>query len=164
MKQNGNNNPEALMQALVDPMSKIEQSMTQGVSRMALPLGGLLGSLGATVATNNRVAVKPAPLGLLSELLEAVHNLLQNLLSRGPIGNLLNDLLGSVLGGVTGTLGSAVGSVAGGGATGQVQDLLSGILSSTGALLPGAGAGATVGAGANVGAGAGAGTTNPVPK
>ncbi|KAH6650128.1 hypothetical protein F5144DRAFT_34963 [Chaetomium tenue] len=127
--------PEALLTALVTPMSELNQTLAMGVSRLALPdLGGILGGVigGATK--------KAKPLGLLSELLRSVSNLLEGLLTKGPIGNLPNDLLGGILGGVTGT----VGGVLGGGAASQVPDLLEGILNSVGTVEGGAVGGAPV--------------------
>ena len=124
-----------MMEALVDPMARLNQTMAMGVSRLALPAGGLgsiAGILGGGVATGK----KPAALGLLADLLRAVSTLVENLLTRGPIGELLNGLLGGVLGGIGGT----VGGVLGGGASAQVPDLVSGILGSVSGLVPGAGA------------------------
>ncbi|KAK3300993.1 uncharacterized protein B0H64DRAFT_28747 [Chaetomium fimeti] len=124
--------PEALMEALVNPMAELDQTLAMGVSRLALPglggLGGLLGAVGGGTTTK-----KTKPLTLVSELLAAVSKLLEGLLTKGPIGNLLNDLLGGILGGVTGT----VGGVLGGGAAGEVPDLLESILSSVGAVAGG---------------------------
>lgn len=135
------NDADGLMQALVDPMSRLNQTMAMGVSRLALPVGGLgalTGILGGGAAAGT--VKKPAPLALLSDLLRAVSNLLENLLTRGPIGNLLGDLLGGVLGGVTGTVGGVLGGGAlGGGAGSAVPDLLNGVLGSVGSILPGAG-------------------------
>ena len=129
------------MEALVSPMSDINRTLAQGVSHLATP---------APAGTVNTVSRLPAvrPLGLLSDLLRTVSNLLEGILTRGPIGNLLNDLLGGILTGVAGT----VGGVLGGGAAAQVPDLLAGILGSIGTVVPGAGAsvGAGVGAGAGV--------------
>ncbi|EAQ92688.1 predicted protein [Chaetomium globosum CBS 148.51] len=123
--------PKALLNALVTPMTELNQTLAMGVSRLALPdLGGILGG----VIGGGGAAKKAKPLGLLSELLRSVSNLLEGLLTKGPIGNLLNDLLGGILGGVTGT----VGGVLGGGAASQVPDLLEGILNSVGTVAGGA--------------------------
>lgn len=110
-------------------MAELNQTLAMGVSRLALPdLGGVLGAIGAGGVTK-----KAKPLGLLSELLQSVSNLLEGLLTKGPIGDLLNDLIGGILGGVTGT----VGGVIGGGASSQLPDLLGGILSSVGTVAGG---------------------------
>ena len=124
---------DSMMNALVDSMSQINQTMAMGVSRLALPEGGigtLAGILGAAGATK-----KPAALGLLGDLLRAVSTLIENLLTKGPIGELLNGLLGGILGGVGGT----VNGVLGGGAAAGVPDLVNGILGSVGTIVPGAG-------------------------
>ncbi len=130
----------SMMDALVDPMARLNQTMAMGVSRLALPAGGLgsiAGILGGSVASGK----KPAALGLLADLLRTISNLVENLLTRGPIGELLNGLLGGILGGVSGTVGGALGGGAlGGGAGAQVPDLVSGILGSVSGLVPGAGA------------------------
>lgn len=127
------------MDALVAPMSDIDQTLARGVSRLAIPgLGGLGSLLGGAVAGGSATTKKP--LTLLGDLLRTVSNLLENLLTRGPIGNLLNDLLGGVLGGVSGTLGGVLGGAsagAGGVAATQVPALVDSILGSVGALLPG---------------------------
>ncbi|SPQ18743.1 274873ec-92b4-4fb5-8977-44e51a61e207 [Thermothielavioides terrestris] len=142
---NKGSDPNALIEALVGPMSHINQTLATGVSRLDI------GSLLSGAATN---ATAPAqPLGLLHDLLESVVNLLNSVLTHGPIGDLLNGLLGGVLGGV----GSTVGGVLGGAGTGagaaaaQVPDLISSILGSVGSVLPpaaGAAAGAVPGAAA----------------
>ncbi len=121
-----------MMEALVDPMARLNQTMAMGVSRLALPAGGL-GSIAGILGGGAATGKKPAALGLLADLLRTVSNLVENLLTRGPIGELLNGLLGGILGGVG-------GGALGGGAAAQVPDLLSGILGSVSGLVPGAGA------------------------
>jgi hypothetical protein len=133
--------PNALMEALVTPMTEIDATLAKGVSR--INLGGLVGGLGGLVGG----AKKKAPLSLLGDLLRTVSNLLENLLTKGPIGELLNGLLGGILGGVGGTVGGVLGGAVGGGAGGagaQVPELVDSILGQIGTLLPG-GAGAVVG-------------------
>jgi hypothetical protein len=126
--------PNTLISALVTPMAEIDATLAKGVSR--LNLGGLVGA-----------QKKKAPLSLLGDLLRTVSNLLENLLTKGPIGELLNGLLGGILGGVGGTVGGVLGGAVGGGAGGagaQVPELVDSILSQIGTLRPG-GAGAVVG-------------------
>ncbi|KAJ4295975.1 hypothetical protein N0V88_004677 [Collariella sp. IMI 366227] len=77
----------ALMESLITPMFQLSQTLVLGVSRIALLI--IIGGGG--------FVKKPAPLNLLPELLRSVSNLLKNLLTRGPIKNLLNNLLGGVL-------------------------------------------------------------------
>ncbi|KAH6845353.1 hypothetical protein B0I37DRAFT_406890 [Chaetomium sp. MPI-CAGE-AT-0009] len=121
--------PEALVEALVNPMAELNRTLAMGVSRLALPdLGaGLLGAVRGTTK-------KAKPLTLVGELLGAVANLLERLLTSGPVGGLVNGLLGDVLGTVTGTVSGALG---GGGAARQVPDLLESILASVGAVTGG---------------------------
>jgi hypothetical protein len=129
--------PTTLIAALVTPMTEIDATLAKGVSR--LNLGGLVGA-----------QKKKAPLSLLGDLLRTVSNLLENLLTQGPIGELLNGLRGGILGGVGGTVGGVLGgagagAIGGGGGVGaQVPELVDSILSQIGTLLPG-GAGAVVG-------------------
>lgn len=134
LAQQHSTDTNGLMEALVDPMSRLNQTMAMGVSRMALPAGGIGkigGILGGAVASK-----KPAGLGLLSDLLRAISGLVEGLLTRGPVGNLLNDLLGGILSGI----GGAAGGVLGGGAAAQVPNLIEGVLGSVNTILPGAGA------------------------
>ncbi|KAK4043677.1 hypothetical protein C8A01DRAFT_12795 [Parachaetomium inaequale] len=129
VKEHGSDT-NGLMEALVSPMSQLNQTLAVGVHRLAF------NPAGNTVNTVSRLpAVKP--LTLLSDLLRTVSNLLENILTRGPIGGLLNGLLGGILTGVADT----VGGVVGGGPAAQVPDLLAGILGSIGTVVPGAGAG-----------------------
>ncbi|KAK4239702.1 hypothetical protein C8A03DRAFT_13941 [Achaetomium macrosporum] len=123
---------DTLMQALVEPMSRLNQTLAVGVSRLALPipdldLGGVVGGVVGSVN-------QPAPLLVLTELLRAVSNLLENLLSGNPVADLLNDILGDVLGGI----GGAVGDVLGDDYAAQIQALIDSILGSIASLLPGA--------------------------
>ena len=118
------------MSSLIAPLSEIDNPLSMGVSRLAVPgLGGITGGVA--------IGKKPGAANLIGDLLNAVARLLQNLLTRGPIGELLNGLLGGILGGVGGTVSGVLG---GGSATGQVGDLVDGILGNVGQLLPGAGA------------------------
>jgi hypothetical protein len=131
-----------LMESLVDPLSQIDETLAMGVSRIALPggLGALLGAGGGIVAGGKKGG---APLTLVGDLLRVVSNLIENLVTRGPIGELLNGLLGGILGGVGGTVGGILGGGAGGvvggsGADAQISAILEGILGSVGSVLPGA--------------------------
>lgn len=124
------------MEALVAPMAELDETLAMGVSRLAIPgLGGLVAGITGTVRQS-----PVQRLTLLGELLRTVSNLLENILTRGPIGELLNGLLGGVLGGVGGTVSGILGGATGGaGAATQVPNLVDSILGSVGTLLPGAG-------------------------
>ncbi|KAK4153410.1 hypothetical protein C8A00DRAFT_33840 [Chaetomidium leptoderma] len=135
---------DGLMNALVDPMAHLDETLATGVSRLALPGLNIGGILGGSITAGTK---KPAALALLTDLLRAVSTLLENLLTRGPIGGLLESLLGTVLGGVTGSVGGVLagatgaGAGAAGDAASQIPALLASILGSVGTVLPGAGAG-----------------------
>lgn len=122
------------MNSLIAPLSEIDNTLSMGISRLAVPdFGSLLGDITGGVA----IGKKPSAANLIGDLLNAAARLLENLLTRGPIGELLNGLLGGILGGVGGTVSGVLG---GGSTTGQVGDLVDGISGNVGQLLPGAGA------------------------
>jgi hypothetical protein len=99
------------MKAIVDPMSKLNETLAVGVQRLVADHAG------NTVNTVSRYPYKKypyyprykkRPITLLGDLLRTVSSLLEGLLTRGPLGGLVNGLLGGILSGVVGTIGPVV--------------------------------------------------------
>ncbi|KAK3341491.1 hypothetical protein B0T25DRAFT_635637 [Lasiosphaeria hispida] len=133
--QSNKGDQQAIVDALVAPLTRLNQTMAAGVSRINLPGLGNLGGLGG-------LGNLGGGLGLLSGLLSAVTGLIDSLLGGTPVGGGLGGgVLGQVIGGtgLSGTIGGLLNGSGGasvGGLPSNIPNLVGGILGSVGSLVP----------------------------